>query len=277
MKYFEPLKTDAEYSLKTIDNAFKDMGDLEKYVSTLQQDSANPDAIEKSGKFLRGDERYYFQANRSPRGDLEMNLSDQEKGLAGFARTNQTKLKSELQKEDYLELVQKLPIYKTGDKEHDDFADVLNDYKKLSEISQDENKKFQYIAEQVNNAPEWVQESFARHGKREYQIDFDLEIQNSRRQITSKLSDSEGTPKYTFVKKVIEDSLNEAEKELNNENYSDSEIKDVYETNIRPYELAILETAYKRMKTKDQNKIDSPKKQERNKRRKQRKEKNMNF
>ena len=83
--------------------------------------------------------------------------------------------------------------------------------------------------------------------------------------------------KYTFVKKVIEDSLNEAEKELNNENYSDSEIKDVYETNIRPYELAILETAYKRMKTKDQNKIDSPKKQERNKRRKQRKEKNMNF
>ena len=273
--HYRPIDPKETYDSENTIKHYEDFKDINEYLQTVQKDPENTSAWEKAGGLLRKNPNYYFNTKRSPRPDLEDALSEEYGNLARYAKNNSSTLYGKLESEDYEKLIQKVPLYKTGDKENDEFVDTINEYKKLNEAGNDSNKMNAYVQEKIRKAPRWAQISFARHGRTDLSTIFESYLINIDAKLKSKMYEEDGeTIKSKFLEKVFKDSLNEAEKELEGEDYSDSEKNDVWEANVRPYYFALLEEAYKKEK-KDEDK--SQKKKDRDERRKERREKGMSF
>jgi len=254
---------------------YEDYEDAKQYLSILSQDPENTPAWEKAGELLYKNPNFYFGTKTSPRADLESMVSSETNRFALFAKKNSSEIYDKLKPEDFAELIQKVPLYKTGDKEHDELADAINEYRKMLEISRDPDKKFSYVQERVNDSKEeWALQSFARFGKNNFEKMFEGYLNFAQAKIISKMFDSNKKLRGEFLKKVFKDSLAEAEKDFKDENYSEGEKTDIWDNNIKSYYVALFEQAYKIEKA-DENIPEN--KKDRNERRKERKAKGMPF
>jgi len=271
---YKTINPEENYDGNAIIQHYEDFQDMNKYIQTIKEDSENTSAWEDSGKLLHKSPFYYFNVNRSPRSDLEGAISEEYNNLAKYANKHSSNIFGKLKSEDYVNLTQKVPLYKTGDKGHDEFIDSLNEFKRLNEISKDTNKIFEYVQEKVSKGPNWFQISFMKYGENDLNVIFKSYLANAQTKVSEKMFDENKEVKKEFLEKVFKDSLSEAEAELSKEDYSEEEKNDLWEANVRPYYFTLLEEVYKREKEDE----DKPqKKEDRDERRKARREKGMLF
>ncbi|MCK4552964.1 hypothetical protein KAT80_02060 [Candidatus Pacearchaeota archaeon] len=272
--FYKAIDQKQDYDGENLIQHYENFQDMNKWLQVLTQDSENTGVWEDAGGLLRKNPRYYFNAKRSPRSDLEDTLSEESNNLARYAENNSPTFYGKLGPEDYSELIQKVPLYKTGDGEHDEFVDVINELGNLAGAREDPNKMHAYVQEKISKAPMWAQISFARYGENDLSTLFESYLINADAELKAKMYDENKEIKHTFLEKVFKDSLDEAEKEVKKEDYSEKEKNDVWERNVKPYHMALLEGMYKKGK-KDE---DKPQKNEaRDQRRNERREKGMPF
>lgn len=271
---YKLINPEQDYDSENLIQHYENFQDMNEWLQILQKDSENADILEKAGGLLRKNPLFYFKTKRSPRSDLEGTLSEESNNLAKYAENNSSTFYGELGPEDYSELIQKVPLYKTGNKEHDEFVDAINELRNLAGAREDPDKMHAYVQEKISKAPMWAQISFARYGENDLSAIFESYLINADSKFKAKKYDEGGKIKHAFLEKVFKDSLDEAEKDWKKEDYSEKEKNDVWERNVRPYHMALLDGMYKKEK-KDE---DKPQKNEaRDQRRKERREKGMPF
>lgn len=273
--FYKPINQNESYDRDNLIKHYEDFQDINQYLQAIKEDPENTGAWGDAGELLRKNPYYYFKSERSPRSDLEDSLSEEYSNLGKYVKNNSSTFYGKIESEDYIELIQKVPLCKTGDEEHDEFVDTINEYRKLNEMGNDPNKMNTYVQEKIRKAPRWAQISFARYGKNDLNTNFESYLINIDSKLKSKMYEEDGkTIKSKFLEKVFKDSLDETEKALDDEDYSDSEKNDVWERNVRPFYFALLEGMYKREK-KDED--EPQRKKDRDERRKERREKGMPF
>jgi len=147
----------------------------------------------------------------------------------------------------------------------------------LEEISKDPKQMYTYVQNQIMKSPAWAQQSFVRYGETDVKIIFEQYLMSEKMNLESKMVEGEGENRKvrkSFLKKVFENSLKEAEAEWNKEDYSADEKKKVKDNNVLPYYFVALEHAYNKIK-KDEDKPQE--KKDRDVRRKERRARGMPF
>lgn len=277
MPLYRPINPTEPYNKEDLIGHYEDLMDIQDYVQTLQKDPENTDAREDAGGLLRKNPNYYFTANRSPRSDLEKALSEGYDDFMGYAERHSSELYRELEPEDYVELVRRVPLYKTGNKEHDGFVEMMNEFRKIAEASQDPQKMAEYVGKKAKNFPTWAQISFMRYGENDLKLIFQSYANASNARLEAIMFDKKGNLRSGFLEEVFKKSLEEAESDFAEETI-EKERKDIRERNIRPYYMALVEQVYKIDKAKEKEDPDYPeKKKDRDERRKDRRAKGMPF
>ncbi len=276
---YKTINPEGDYNSQDIIQHYEDFQDINEYLQALQKDSENVNVWEKAGELLHGGNKlFYTQSKTSPRLGLEKTLSEESNKLAKYADKNSSTIFGKLEPESYAELIQKVPLYKTGNKEHDDFVELMNNYRKVTEAGQDINKMTEYVQKKVmdSDCSDGIKmELLANiYNERYIQVQFQGYMNLAKAELDEKTYDANKNVKTGFLEKIFKNSLDEAEAELRKEDYSESEKNDILEANIRPYKFALLEEAYKKEKGDE----DKPQgKEDRDKRRKDRREKGMAF
>jgi len=276
-KKFEYIPINPEhYDSDNIIQHYEDSQDMKKYLQTLQKDSKNTSAWEDAGGLLRKNPYYYFDpdVNRSPRTDLEDAVSEEYHNFARLAKNHSSKIYNDIKPESYLELVQKVQLCKIGNKKHDEFVDAMNEYKMLNEISRDSNKMRDYVKEKLGDRPTWSQISVMRYGESDINVMFKFFFNVAQSNLSSVMYNENGEANLGFLENVFKDSLKEIEEDLEDEDYSSKENKDVFEANVEPFYSVLFEEAYKH--EKEDEDLNSEK-EDRNERRKERRAKGMRF
>ncbi|HKZ34015.1 MAG TPA: hypothetical protein VJ142_02150 [Candidatus Nanoarchaeia archaeon] len=276
MPIYTPIELGRGYDRRKLIQHYETFRDIGQWLQTIQKDPENTGVREDAGDLLRTNPQYYFKANRSPRSDLEGALSEEHDHLGEYAREHSSTLYGKLKSEDYVGLVQRVPLYKTGNREHDEFVEVMNENRKLAEASEDPEKMAEYVGGKVKNFPKWAQISYMRHGESDLRLIFQSYLNSANAKLRAIMLDEKRNPRSEFLKEVFEESLKEAETELDQESYSDKEKNDIWKRNIRPYYMALLEKGYEKEKKEEDGDIPQEKK-DRDTRRKRRRAKGMPF
>jgi len=274
--FYRPIDPTRDYDRVDLIQHYEGFRDMNKWLQILQKDSENTGVRENAGQLLRKNPHYYFNAKRSPRSDLEDALSEEYDHLSIYAKKHSSTLYGKLGSEDYADLILKVPLYKTGNKEHDEFVEVMDENRKLGEASGDPEKMAKYVGGKIKNFPKWAQISFMRYGENDLKIIFQSYVNSVNARLKAIMFDEKGNVRSKFLERVFRDSLDEAEKDLKDEDYSDKEKNDIWQRNIRPYHMAVLEKAYEKEKQKEDEDIPQ-KKKDRDERRKRRRAKGMPF
>lgn len=290
MTSYKPIEPTAEWNRDAIVSQGDDLGDLEKYLSVLEKDEENPTIWEKAGKLLEGDPTYFtrtvsdektgglIRSPRSPRSDLERNLTETENNISLFAKKHKSTILGKLSDEDYSSLAFNLPLYKTGNKEQDELIDALKEVNRLRSIKDNHQEIYKYILERLEKekVSQSKKTSFSQHGAAEAHIMFEKYLKIAHGKLNEIIADKEGKVRVDLLKRTFLNSLSEAEDALDRVTYSDGEKSDVWEANVRPYYLALFNKVYEIEKKADKE-TTTPEKQERDKQRKERRAKGMPF
>jgi hypothetical protein len=271
---YQFLDENEGYNSKKIIDHYEDYQDAVRYYQTIQKDPKDERVWRKAGKLLNKNELFYFNNDRTPRDDLKEFIDEDINSISKYAKKNSSKIYNKLKTEDYGKLVQKVPLYLIEEKKHDEFVVAINELKKLNQMQGNANEMYEYFKKIISKESRSAQISFARHGKNDLEFMFEQRLLTLNQKVSSMMYDENKKLKGKFLKNVFKDSLAEARKELEKENYSKSEIEDIWESVTRPYWFALFEMAYEKEK-KDED--ISSKKEKRNDRRSIRRSKNMNF
>lgn len=278
---YKCINPESGYDSSNFIEHYENFKDMNEWLQMLQKDPESIQVREKTGGLFHKNDLFYLQSGASPRLGLEKTLSNEYDALGNYAKNHSQSILSDFVPEDYVELIQKVPLYKTGNTEHDEFVDSLNKVRSLEEMRKDPNKMAGYVQKRVmdSNCADGLKLEFLAniYNEKYLQVTFQghMEIANSK--LDSKMYEGEGQEKKIkkeFLEKVFKDSLSVAEDAWNDENYSDSEKSDVWDANTKPYYFALIESSYKKEKADEEL---SPAKEDRNKRRKERREKGMQF
>lgn len=272
-KFLDP---EGEYNSKDVIDHWEDLDDLKKYLESVKKDPENPSAWQDAGGKLYNKPFEFFNPRRSPRASLEDAITIEYNKIGKYTKKNLSKFVGKLKDEDYAELIEKVPLCKIDEKEHDAFVDAMIEYHKLAGMTE-ASERYEYVGKQ-SEKDEFLQIEFARDGRITFENRFRAYVANAEAKIKSMMVDKDGkTLRIGFLKKVFQDSLEEIERDYGEEekqNYSSSETDDVWKANMIPYLVAIYEKVYEREKEDEEL---SDRKKDRNKRRKERRTKGEHF
>jgi hypothetical protein len=183
--------------------------DIGKWAQILQKDSTNPDVMKKAGKAFYGDPHFYYQSGTSPRPRLEDTLPVLQDNRARYAKEKYSDITDGFNDGHWMGLISNLPLYKTGDKENNKLIGVLNEKRKIGEVSEDLNKIIQFLHEKSRKFDPVVQSEFAReiHNERYLKTLFGLYAKEVEIKYARAFYDEEGKLKKGLAKNLFEASL----------------------------------------------------------------------
>ena len=234
---YKTIDSEGDYDSNIVIQHYEDFQDISNSIQTIKKDSENIGAWEKAGDLLHKNKQFYFQAKTSPRYGLEKVLSEEYNALAKYAENNSSTIFEKLGPEDYSELIKKVPLYKTGNKEHDDLVDAMNEYKKLVETGQDINKIAEYAQKKIidSDCSEGIKMELLVniHNEKYLQVIFQEYLNLAKARLDAKMHNGDEKVRIEFLEKVFKESLSQAKGEWKK---------------ARPYYFALLEQVYKKEK-----------------------------
>jgi hypothetical protein len=243
---YTPIDPEADYDRDNFVGQFESFLDLNDYLKAVREDPENPDAKSDAGALLHGNPNFYFQTGVSARASLETAVSNSNEAIARHTKKNLGDFLGKLEGKDFVNLIMRLPLYKTGNKEYDRLIDAISDAREIRAVSEDPEKMSRYVAGKLKNAPQWLQIELSRYGNsREYMAAlFQSYVIDAQRNLSQELTDkTTGEPDEKFAKKVFKESLKVAEKKEREETNEKTK-KDIWKKAIRPYYEAVASSVY---------------------------------
>jgi len=244
---------------------YQDMG---KWIQTLQKDSTNPDVMKKAGKAFYENPDFYYQSGTSPRPRLEDTYPVLQDNRARYAKEKYSNFIDGFDDNHWMNLISSLPLYKTGNKEHDEIVECLNQTKQMDEIGGDPEKMTNFLSKKAKNFDPIVQAEFRRemYNERYSRTLFGLYQRETQIKYMKSFFDEKGELKKGLAKSIFENSLRAAEREMEKET-DEGNKNDIWESDIRQYYLNLDSIKYKSEKNKleeekEKNKDNAPKERE---------------
>ncbi len=252
--------------------------DIGKWIQTIQKDSTNPDVMKKAGKTFYDNPSFYYQSGTNPRPRLEDTFSVLQDNRAEYAKEKYSKITEGFEDKQWLELVSSLPLYKNGDKSHDEIVDAINEKRQVDEASSDPEKIIQFLSNKSKKFDDILRLEFQRevYNERYLKTLFGIYQRETSAKIGKMLYDENGDLKKGLAKKIFENSLHSAELEMVKET-DKGDKNDIWESDIRPYYLALANLKYKVEKKKIEEDKEEDKEDFAKERAKTRKEKGMSI
>jgi hypothetical protein len=252
--------------------------DIGKWIQILEKDGTNPDVMKKAGKVLQNNPDFYYQSGTSPRPRLEDTFSVLQDNRAKYAKEKYSDIIDGFNEEHWMSLISNLPLYKTGNKEHDEIVDCLNQTKQMNEIAGDPEKMSDFISKKARKFDPIVQAEFRRemYNERYLKTLFGLYHKEAQIAFSKKFYGENGELNKGLAKSVFENSLHAAEAEMEKET-NEGDKSDIWESDIRPQYLALDSVKYKLEKKEKEKDEDEKKDSTRKDRGKRRKEMGMSI
>ncbi len=269
---YKPINPNQGYDRKMFVDAFDDFSDLSSYLEKLVKDPRDLDTLADLGGLLYQRPDIFVKADDPllARKEAKYYHSKSIRAMEKYVQNNFETLLGKCDDKGLEGYVISTPIYKTtegrGQKDHNEFVDRLNSFRKITEIAREGNPEQvrEYIAKKISKAPEWLQELIA--GSMENQeyakIMFGAFAERDQKKFFEMLRDKKGKTRRGFLENVVRDSLGEAYKQLGKEtNLKDA--KDIREKVIRPAYINLAGIAHQGEKAKE--KVDRDSSRERRK------------
>ncbi|MFH1365286.1 MAG: hypothetical protein ABIH28_01755 [archaeon] len=220
--------------------------DIGKWIQTLQKDVYNKDAFEKAGKLFVGDKDFYSPTGINPKFKLEDTFSVLTENRAKYAKERYSNMANGFSDEHWMGLISNLPLYKTGNKSHDEIVDAMIAKRKVDEASEDSNKMFEFLSKKSEGFDGPFQAEFRRERYNESYLKklFGIYQKEAVMKYLKLLHNEDGKLKKGLAKSVFETSLKTAEREMERET-NEGDKSDIWEADVRPYYLALDHFKYK--------------------------------
>ena len=237
-----------------------DLFDLEGYLEKLVKDSRNPDALSDLGLLLRNNPGFYHEQDPIvSRTESDRAYSHGVEAMSQYVKRNLNDFLGLCDDGHIVGYATSVPIYRTGNKEHDDFVDSLNEVKRIGEIAKsgDPGKAREYVQGKLENVPQWLKEAFGiLSGDSDYiQALFQEFAGYDQAKFTRMIQDESGKVKRGFLEGVIKNSLKKAWKEHDKAHERDK--NDVYKGDIRPLYIELARLVYTKEKAAEKKGKDS--------------------
>ncbi|MBU3906697.1 MAG: hypothetical protein KKA64_00420 [Nanoarchaeota archaeon] len=275
--YFTCINPEESYDRKTFVDKFGDLSDLEEYIETMQKEPNNPSVLSDLSTLLHGDDQFYSELTNPlsvASGEADRAYTYGIDAIAKYVKKNLNDFFGKTDEKDALKLVSNLPLYKTGNEEHDKFVKLSDEIKEISAASQDAQKMQNYTVKQIKSLPEWLQESFAYFGNRQDYASalFKEFASHTQRKFNKAVSTEEREINKNKLERIIKDSLRKAHEEQDKEpNKKDK--YDIWKKAIRPYYLVLAKLVHPKEKKKE--KLSNSFEREREERKAERRELGM--
>jgi len=269
---YKPIDSSKSYDRKTFVDSFGDFSDLEGYVKKLQEDPRNPDATSDLGALLLGNPQFFSKVDDPfvTRKHAEDSYSQSVEEMAQYTKRNFDDFLNKFEDEEVLAYIHNVPLYKMekgqGKEKHNKFVDSLNKIREVQKIAKegDIGKMSQYVAEKMQDAPDWLKSAFAGSYANERYIGqlFEGFASNDQKRFEKMILDSEGKEiNRTFLEGVVRDSLDSAHKQKEKEEDNGTQ-NDIWKQDIRPCYTALAGMVYNKEKAK-MKKDKNPEKEKR--------------
>lgn len=245
--------------------------DIGKWVQTLQKDPHNKKAFENAGKLFFGDGAFYSPEGENPRFRLEDTFSKLTEGRARYAEKKYSDFTDGLTDEHWRTLILEVPLYKTGNKEHDEIIEAIEAKRNVDEVSKDPNKLRAFLLKKSEEFDEPFRKEVRRNKYNNSYLQKVFEIYQKEATINYNIlvHEKDGSFKKGLAKSIFESSLKAAKAEMNRES-DEGDKSDIWEADIRPYYLTLDSIKYQLEKEKlkvEQNKKKDAERKERAKKR----------
>jgi len=247
---YHPINPEEDYNRDTFVPAFGKFSDLESYIQALIKDSRDPSAISDLGALLHKDSNFYEEMSnpaRVARVEADRAYSHSVDATAQYVKRNLDDFFEITEDNSLVNYVVSVPIYRTGNEEHDEFVDSVESIREISEIAQskDPSKSRNYVQRKLENVPDWLKESFAvlQSDSTYVQALFQNFATHDQREFEKKLTDKDGKIRRKFLEGVVKDSLKEAYKQYDKET-NEGDKEDIWKIDIRPHYTELARTVY---------------------------------
>ena len=263
-RYFKPMDYEQSHDRDIFVPAFKKVLDLESRVNRINKNQGDVSAISDLGGMLRGDPSYYHK-KQSPATAVLVGANeaypDAIDAIAKYTKKNLDDFFDLFGENDFLNLAYSIPLYKKdNDEAHNKFVDLMSEVRALREISKDPSKMEQYVREKIKECPEWLQRELNLTGDIQGLFKEFGDIVNAKlqKEMYLEVIDKDGSRKLRVdknrIKKIVEDSLDNAWDKYNDETYESTK-KDIWEADLRSTYVTIARMAYpKEKKVRDLDK-----------------------
>ena len=247
-KFYKPINSEESYNREKFVESFGEFSDLENYIQGLIKTPNNPTILSDLGALLRKKPGFY-QNMPNPAGvartEADRAYSSGIEQIAKYVEKNKEKFFNLLDEEKILGLVTNLPLYKTGDKKHDEFIEKLNEIHIINEAEKDASKMHQYVNSKINEIPEWAREAYTLlQGNQNYvQATFQEFKEVAQIRFQKEILTKKGKPDKAKLENIIKNSLKKAWEKYNDEDNLEDK-KDIWEGDIRPYYLTLAKMVY---------------------------------
>jgi len=268
---YKPINPKDAYDKEAFVSALSEFSDLEQYRKALDQDPSNLGAREDLFGLLYGDPN--FHRGFSPE-DVKKTAKEAYKvGLeqtARYVEHNHNKFFNDLLDDKAMrKLLESVPLYKTGNNEHDTLVSIIDDVKSMNAARQAEDpigKMSEYVLKRTKSdaVPGWAKKliNYFSGDPRFVQRVFITEFATKQQVISAAFSKGKGVDREK-VRRILENSLSIAYEKLDDKDNTDDEKKDIWEDCIRPYYVMMAKLAYKSEKEKiesdDEDKVKEEK------------------
>lgn len=231
---------------------YETLEDLEKWAGAIKKNPHDLGARRDLSGLLFGDSNFHM--GRSPEAMSQLAKDSRSNGIEAMARYAESRFDymfGELDAKSLADLLDSLPLYKTGkDKEHDLLVDLLSETKKMREMLKEKSleKMRSYVMQSLKNesTPTWAKKAMSAIIQSDEGVVYNIfrkkyEAMNSV--VNSALSDSEGNLDENKVRRLIRDSLDSA-KDAYEDETEDNKKNDIWEDVIRPYYLGTAKAFY---------------------------------
>lgn len=248
---YKPINKDGAYTRESFVASKEDLNDIGEYGERVLKDPFDLGAREDLFGLLYGDPN--FHRGFSPE-DIKKTASaaikDGVESMGRYVEKNRNKFLDLLDNKSMYNLMFSVPLYKTGNEEHDTLVGMVNDAKSMASMTQSEEplekmREFVLKRTKSDKVPDWAKSLivyFSGDPKFVQRV-FGAEFNVKQKVLAAAFADGKEND-GARARKVLETSLDKAHDELENEDNSKKERKDIWEKAIRPYYLAISDAAY---------------------------------
>ncbi len=251
---YRPISPERDYDRREFLGAQDELNDLEEYNEALEKDPFNVGAREDLCTRLFGDEREHM--NYTPDGIRKLSkeaFKDGREGMGKYVENKRDMFLEMLDGEALFGLVTSVPLYKTGHKEHDEIVELMNNVKYMEAVLEKQNigemRKAVLKKAESKAVPKWAQKIikyFAGDSNFVKRV-FVRDHANKAAVLQMSLS-RDAEYDADKIRTLVINSLNQANEELDNEDNSEKEKKDIWENCIRPYYLNMAKLAFAKEK-----------------------------
>ena len=252
MKYDGNSKEVQEKFVKYAGNLF----DVEKYYGKLKENSGDigtlNDLAQLALKYMAGDKETNTAIMRDPNKALQQAdvlLSTGYVNMAKFVENNRNKILDKLSAEQLYSLVNRVPLYGTGNEGHDRVI-LLRD--KLMKINQTAQEKGD-IKSAINREIEELIEKMPEEQKAFFQENSEIYLQSLTRAILGKINKAYASLFKTAdgknldkpaLKKYLEDNYRVIEDVMSEKDRPDNERLEIWDKNLKPQYVEIAKELY---------------------------------